>query len=149
MFSLPLSRFPRGTSAGHFRGVCVPFAGHRKSTPWDDPTGCFALCSCQTAGGIVDVRQAAGDGFAVNADFTGRVQLREPAHDIKLHDLLIDHVQKSLVGDALPVAAREVFQLLRQSQPRSYLLSLPSARCPGRFYLMAAASFFRRSSPYL
>ena len=83
---------------------------------------------CQTAGGVVDVRQAAGDGFAVNSDFTGCVHLREPAHDIKLHDLLIDYVQKSLDSDALPVAAREVFQLLRQSQPRSYLLSLPSAR---------------------
>ena len=74
------------------------------------------------------MRQAAGDGFAVDADLTGRVQLREPAHDIKLHDLLIDLIQYALVSDALPVAAREVFQLLRQSQPRSYLLSLPSAR---------------------
>lgn len=109
----------------------------------------FVRFPYQTAGGVVDVRQAAGDGLAVDADFTGRVQLREPAHDIKSHDLLIDHVQKSLVSDALPVAAREVLKLLRQSQPRSYLLSLPSARCPGRFYLMAAASFFRRSSPYL
>ena len=128
MFSLPLPRFPRGTSAGHFRGVCVPFAGHRKSTPWDHPTGCFALCSCQTAGGVVDVRQAAGDGFSVDADLGGGVHLREPAHDIKIHDLLIDLIQYALVSDALPVAAREVFQLLRQSQPRSYLLSLPSAR---------------------
>ena len=74
------------------------------------------------------MRQAAGDCLAVDADFTGRVQLREPAHDIKLHDLLIDLIQYALVSDALPVAAREVFQLLRQSQPRSYLLSLPSAR---------------------
>lgn len=53
----------------------------------------FALCSCQTAGGVVDVRQAAGDGFAVDADFTGGVHLREPAHDIKIHDLLIDLIQ--------------------------------------------------------
>ena len=71
------------------------------------------------------MRQAAGDGFAVDADLTGCVQLREPAHDIKIHDLLIDHVQKSLVSDALPVAAREVFQLLRQSQPRSYAFVTP------------------------
>ena len=83
---------------------------------------------CQAAGGVVDVRQAAGDGLAVDADLGGRVHLREPAHDIKLHDLLIDLIQYALVSDALPVAAREVFQLLRQSQPRSYLLSLPSAR---------------------
>ena len=109
----------------------------------------FVCFPCQAAGDIVDVRQAAGDGFSVDADLGGGVHLREPAHDIKLHDLLIDHVQKSLVSDALPVAAREVFQLLRQSQPRSYLLSLPSARRPVMFYLMAAASFFRRSSPYL
>lgn len=109
----------------------------------------FVRFPYQTAGDIVDVRQAAGDGFAVDADFTGRVHLREPAHDIKLHDLLIDHVQKSLVSDALPVAAREVFQLLRQSQPRSYLLSLPSVRRPGGAYFIAADSFFRRSSPYL
>ena len=95
------------------------------------------------------MRQAAGDGFAVDADLTGRVQLREPAHDIKSYDLLIDHVQKSLVSDALPVAAREVFQLLRQSQPRSYAFVTPFGPPPGRFYLMAAASFFRRSSPYL
>lgn len=107
------------------------------------------LPSGDAAGNCDDVRQAAGDGFAVYADLGGGVHLREPAHNIKLHDLLIDHVQKSLVSDALPVAAREVFQLLRQSQPRSYLLSLPSARRAGRFYLMAAASFFRRSSPYL
>lgn len=109
----------------------------------------FVRFPYQTAGGVVDVRQAAGDGFAVDADLGGGVHLREPAHDIKLHDLPIDHVQKSLVGDALPVAAREVFQLLRQSQARSYVASLPSARRPGGFYLMAAASFFRRSSPYL
>ena len=88
----------------------------------------FVRFPFQTAGDIVDVRQAAGDGFAVDADLGGRVQLREPAHDIKLHDLLIDLIQYALVSDALPVAAREVFQLLRQSQPRSYLLSLPSAR---------------------
>lgn len=61
--------------------------------PWDESHGCFALCSCQAAGGVVDVRQAAGDGFAVDADFTGRVHLREPAHDIKIHDLLIDLIQ--------------------------------------------------------
>ena len=109
----------------------------------------FVRFPYQTAGDIVDVRQAVGDGFAVDADLGGGVHLREPAHDIKLHDLLIDLIQYALVSDALPVAAREVFQLLRQSQPRSYLLSLPSARRPGRFYLMAAASFFRRSSPYL
>ena len=53
----------------------------------------FVRFPYQTAGGIVDVRQAAGDGFAVDADFTGRVHLREPAHDIKLHDLLIDLIQ--------------------------------------------------------
>lgn len=88
----------------------------------------FVRFPYQTAGDIVDVRQAAGDGFAVDADLGGGVHLREPAHDIKLHDLLIDLIQYALVGDALPVAAREVFQLLRQSQPRSYLLSLPSAR---------------------
>ena len=109
----------------------------------------FVRFPYQTAGGVVDVRQAAGDGFSVDADLGGRVQLREPAHDIKLHDLLIDHVQKSLVSDALPVAAREVFQLLRQSQPRSYAFVTPFGPPPGRFYLMAAASFFRRSSPYL
>ena len=53
-------RFRRGTSAGHFRGVCVPFAGHRKSTPWDDPTGCSCVmllsdggrcCRCAAGGG--------------------------------------------------------------------------------------------------
>lgn len=88
----------------------------------------FVRFPYQTAGDIVDVRQAAGDGFAVDADLGGGVHLREPAHDIKLHDLLIDLIQYALVSDALPVAAREVFQLLRQSQPRSYLLSLPSAR---------------------
>ena len=53
----------------------------------------FVRFPYQTAGDIVDVRQAAGDGFAVDADFTGRVQLREPAHDIKIHDLLIDLIQ--------------------------------------------------------
>ena len=88
----------------------------------------FVRFPYQTAGDIVDVRQAAGDGFAVDADLCGGVHLREPAHDIKLHDLLIDLIQYALVSDALPVAAREVFQLLWQSQPRSYLLSLPSAR---------------------
>lgn len=94
----------------------------------------FVRFPCQAAGGVVDVRQAAGDGFAVDADFTGRVQLREPAHDIKSHDLLIDHVQKSLVSDALPVAAREVFQLLRQSQPRSYAFVTPFGPPLGRSY---------------
>ena len=53
----------------------------------------FVRFPCQTAGGVVDVGQAAGDGFAVDTDFTGRVQLREPAHDIKIHDLLIDLIQ--------------------------------------------------------
>ena len=134
MFSLPLPRFPRGTSAGHFRGVCVPFVGQRKSTPWDDPTGCFALCSCQAAGGVVDVGQAARDGFAVDADLGGGVHLREPAHNIKLHDLLIDLIQYALVSDALPVAAREVFQLLRQSQSRSYAFVTPFGPPPGRAY---------------
>lgn len=109
----------------------------------------FVRFPYQTAGDIVDVRQAAGDGFSVDADLGGGVHLREPAHDIKFHDLLIDHIQKSLISDALPVAAREVFQLLRQSQPRSYLLSLPSARRLAVAYFIAAASFFRRSSPYL
>lgn len=93
--------------------------------------------------------QAAGDGFAVDADLGGGVHLREPAHDIKLHDLLIDLIQYALVSDALPVAAREVFQLLRQSQPRSYAFVTPFGPPPGGFYLMAAASFFSRSSPYL
>ena len=95
----------------------------------------FALCSCQTAGGVVDVRQAAGDGFAVDADFTGSVHLREPAHDIKIHDLLIDLIQYALVSDALPVSAREVFQLLRQSQPRSYAFVTPFGPPPGMAYL--------------
>ena len=97
---------------------------------------------CQAAGDIVDVRQAAGDSFAVDADLGGGVHLREPAHDIKLHDLLIDLIQYALVSDALPVAAREVFQLLRQSQPRSYLLSLPSARRPaeGHFSLCVSTA---------
>ena len=109
----------------------------------------FVRFPCQAAGAIVDVRQAAGDGLAVDADFTGRVQLREPAHDIKLHDLLIGLIQYALVSDALPVAAREVFQLLRQSQPRSYAFVTPFCPPPGRSYFIAAASFFRRSSPYL
>lgn len=91
----------------------------------------FVRFPYQAASDIVDVRQAARDGLAVDADLGGGVHLREPAHDIKLYDLPIDHVQKSLVSDALPVAAREVFQLLRQSQPRSYASSLPSARRPG------------------
>ena len=107
------------------------------------------LPSGDAAGNCDYVRQAAGDGFAVDADLGGGVQLREPAHDIKLHDLLIDLIQYALVSDALPVAAREVFQLLRQSQPRSYAFVTPFGPPPGRFYLMAAASFFRRSSPYL
>lgn len=81
------------------------------------------------------MRQAAGDGFAVDADLTGRVHLREPAHDIKIHDLLIDHVQKSLVSDALPVAAREMLKLLRQSQPRSYAFVTPFGPPPGMAYL--------------
>ena len=92
----------------------------------------FVRFPYQTAGDIVDVRQAAGDGFAVDADLGGGVHLREPAHDIKLHDLLIDLIQYALVSDALPVATREVFQLLRQSQARSYVASLPfSARSTG------------------
>lgn len=94
----------------------------------------FVCFPCQTAGDIVDVRQAAGDGLAVDADLGGGVHLREPAHNIKLHDLLIDHVQKSLVSDALPVAAREVFQLLRQSQPRSYAFVTPFGPPPGVAY---------------
>lgn len=85
----------------------------------------FVRFPYQTAGDIVDVRQVAGDGFAVDADLGGGVHLREPAHDIKLHDLLIDLIQYALVSDALPVAAREVFQLLRQSQPRSYAFVTP------------------------
>lgn len=92
----------------------------------------FVRFPYQTAGDIVDVRQAAGDGFAVDADLGGRVQLREPAHDIKLHDLLIDLIQYALVSDALPVAAREVFQLLRQSQARSDASSLPFVLAAGR-----------------
>ena len=92
----------------------------------------FVRFPYQTASDIVDVRQAAGDGFAVDADLGGGVHLREPAHDIKLHDLLIDLIQYALVSDALPVAARECFQLLRQSQARSYVASLPfSARSTG------------------
>lgn len=75
--------------------------------------------------------QAAGDGFAVDADLGGGVHLREPTHDIKLHDLLIDLIQYALVSDALPVAAREVFQLLRQSQPRSYAFVTPFGPPPG------------------
>ena len=109
----------------------------------------FVRFPYQTAGDIVDVLQAAGDGFAVDADLGGGVHLREPAHDIKLHDLLIDLIQYALVSDALPVAAREVFQLLRQSQPRSYAFVTPFCPPPGRSYFIAAASFFRRSSPYL
>ena len=109
----------------------------------------FVRFPCQAAGDIVDVRQAAGDGFAVDADLGGGVHLREPAHDIKLHDLLIGLIQYALVSDALPVAAREVFQLLRQSQPRSYAFVTPFCPPPGRSYFIAAASFFRRSSPYL
>lgn len=85
----------------------------------------FVRSPYQAAGDIVDVRQAAGDGFAVYADLGGGVHLREPAHDIKLHDLPIDHVQKSLISDALPVAAREVFQPLRQGQTRSYAFVTP------------------------
>lgn len=53
----------------------------------------FVRFPYQATGGVVDVRQAAGDGFAVDTDFTGRVHLREPAHDIKIHDLLIDLIQ--------------------------------------------------------
>ena len=94
----------------------------------------FVRFPYQTASGVVDVRQAAGDGFSVDADLGGGVHLREPAHDIKLHNLLIDHVQKSLVSDALPVAAREVFQLLRQSQPRSYAFVTPFGPPPGGAY---------------
>ena len=109
----------------------------------------FVRFPYQTAGGVVDVRQAAGDGFAVDADLGGGVHLREPANDIKLHDLLIDLIQYALVSDALPVAAREVFQLLRQSQPRSYAFVTPFGPPPGRAYFIAAASFFSRSSPYL
>ena len=81
------------------------------------------------------MRQAAGDGLAVDADFTGRVQLREPAHDIKIHDLLIDLIQYALVSDALPVAAREMLKLLRQSQPRSYAFVTPFGPPPGMAYL--------------
>ena len=109
----------------------------------------FVRFPCQTVGDIVDVRQAAGYGFSVDADLGGGVHLREPAHDIKLHDLLIDHVQKSLVSDALPVAAREVLQLLRESRPRRYAFVTPFGPPPGMAYFIAAASFFRRSSPYL
>lgn len=94
----------------------------------------FVRFPYQTAGGVVDVRQAAGDGFAVDADLGGGVHLRESAHDIKLHDLLIDLIQYALVSDALPVAAREVFQLLRQSQPRSYAFVTPFGPPPGRAY---------------
>ncbi len=86
------------------------------------------LPSGDAAGNCDDVRQAAGDGFAVDADLGGGVHLREPAHDIQSYDLLIDLIQYALVSDALPVAARQILQLLRQSQARSYLLSLPSAR---------------------
>ena len=62
------------------------------------------------------MRQAAGDGFPVYADLGGGVHLREPAHDIELNDLFVDQIPDSLVGDALPVAACECFQLFRQSQ---------------------------------
>ena len=94
------------------------------------------LPSGDAAGNCDDVRQAAGDGFAVDADLGGGVHLREPAHDIQSYDLLIDLIQYALVSDALPVAAREVFQLLRQSQARSYFRSLPSARrTPAAAYL--------------
>ena len=53
----------------------------------------FVRFPYQTAGDIVDVRQAAGDGLSVDADLGGGVHLREPAHDIKIHDLLIDLIQ--------------------------------------------------------
>ena len=94
----------------------------------------FVRFPYQAAGGVVDVGQATGDGFAVDADLGGGVHLREPAHDIKLHDLLIDLIQYALVSDALPVAAREVFQLLRQSQSRSYAFVTPFGPPPGRAY---------------
>jgi hypothetical protein len=42
-----------------------------------------------------------------------------------------------------------VFQLLRQSQSRSYAFVTPFGPPPGRAYFIAAASFFSRSSPYL
>ena len=109
----------------------------------------FVRFPYQTAGDIVDVRQAAGDGFAVDADLGGGVHLRKPAHDIKPDDLAVDQVTDPLVSDVLPVPARQVFQLLRQSQSRSYAFVTPFDPPPGGFYLMAAASFFRRSSPYL
>ena len=98
----------------------------------------FVRFPYQAAGDIVDVRQAAGDGFAVDADLGGGVHLREPAHDIKLHDLLIDLIQYSLVSDALPVAAREVFQLLRQSRP--------SRRGVSRNYTVVIAFYFGTQS---
>ena len=79
----------------------------------------------QAAGGVVDVGQAAGDGFAVYADLGGGVHLREPAHDIKPDDLAVDQVTDSLVSDVLPVPARQMFQPLRQGQARSDALSLP------------------------
>ena len=53
----------------------------------------FVRFPYQAAGGVVDVGQAAGDGFSVDADLGGGVHLREPAHDIKIHDLLIDLIQ--------------------------------------------------------
>ena len=109
----------------------------------------FVRFAYQTACGVVDVRQAAGDGFAVDADLGGGVHLREPAHDIKPDDLLIDQIKCPLVSDALPVAAREVLKLFRQSQPRSYAFVTPFGPPPGGAYFIAAASFFRRSSPYL
>ena len=92
------------------------------------------LPSGDAAGNCDDVRQAAGDGFAVDADLGGGIHLREPAHDIKPDDLLIDQIKCPLVSDALPVAAREVFQLLRQSQPRSYAFVTPFGPPPGGAY---------------
>ncbi len=71
------------------------------------------------AGDFYDVRQTAGNGFSVDADLGGRVHLRQSAHDMVLDDLLVYLVQNCLGRDALPVAARVVLQLLRQSQPRS------------------------------
>ena len=106
--------------------VRKPIPEHRKSAmsrcSW---RFLFVRFPYQTAGDIVDVRQAAGDGFAVDADLGGRVHLREPAHDIKLHDLPIDLIQYSLVSDVLLVPARHVFQPLRQGQARSDLSIAP------------------------
>lgn len=92
----------------------------------------FVRFPYQAAGDIVDVRQAAGDGFAVDADLGGGVHLREPAHDIKLYDLLIDLIQYALVSDVLPVPARQMFQLLRQGQARSDLSIAPFVPAAGR-----------------